>query len=71
MATSRRARLSAADHEKRLEAERIHQPPKEITVCQLEVVVMPNGEVLCAGKSLGWVEGPNGLGKYITRPTKG
>lgn len=41
-------------------------PPKEITVCHLEVVVMPNGEVLCAGKTVGWVTGKNGIGKYLT-----
>jgi len=42
------------------------QTPAEITVCHLEVVVMPNGEVICAGKSLGWVTGKGGLGKYLT-----
>ena len=36
--------------------------PTEITVCFLEVVVMPNGEVLCAGKTVGWVDH---LGKYL------
>lgn len=30
--------------------------PKEITICNLEVFVMPNGEVLCCGKSLGWFD---------------
>lgn len=40
--------------------------PGEITVCHLEVVVMPNGEVICAGKTLGWVTGKDGLGKYLT-----
>ncbi len=28
--------------------------PKEMTVCKLEVLVMPNGEILCLGKTLGW-----------------
>lgn len=37
--------------------------PTEITVASLEVVVMPNGEVICAGRSLGWVKA---LGKYLT-----
>lgn len=41
------------------------KPPAEITVAQLEVVVMPNGEIICAGKSLAWV---TELGKYITVP---
>ena len=30
--------------------------PEEITVCNLEVVVMPNGEVISNGKSLGYFE---------------
>ena len=30
------------------------EQPKEITLCNLEVVVMPNGEIICLGKSLGW-----------------
>lgn len=37
--------------------------PHAITIAQLEVLVMPNGEVLCAGRSLGWV---GQLGKYLT-----
>jgi hypothetical protein len=40
----------------------VKKAPKEITVCLLEVVVMPNGEVICAGKSLGWVKT---LGKFL------
>lgn len=44
-------------------------PPDEITVMHLECVVMPNGEVICDGKSLGWVTGRNGkptrLAKYL------
>jgi hypothetical protein len=42
------------------------EAPKEITVCTLEVVVMPNGEIICAGQSLGWVNGRKGLGKYLS-----
>lgn len=37
--------------------------PKEITVCALEVIVMPNGEVICLGKTIGWVKT---LGPYLT-----
>jgi hypothetical protein len=37
--------------------------PKAITVCNLEVVVMPNGEVICSGKTLGWIKT---LGPYLT-----
>lgn len=39
------------------------EQPKEITICNLEVVVMPNGEVICLGKSLGWF---NKLAKYLS-----
>jgi len=28
--------------------------PEEITLCTLEVVVMPNGEIICLGESLGY-----------------
>lgn len=28
--------------------------PKEITVCNLEVIVMPQGEIICLGKTVGW-----------------
>ena len=36
--------------------------PKEITLARLEVVVMPNGEIICAGTTVGWVET---LGRYL------
>lgn len=28
--------------------------PTDIMICKLEVIVMPNGEVMSAGKVLGW-----------------
>ena len=34
----------------------ITKVPAEITVCNLEVVLMPNGEVICNGQSLGWLK---------------
>lgn len=37
--------------------------PDRITLAALEVVVMPNGEVICNGQTLGWV---STLGKYLT-----
>jgi hypothetical protein len=37
--------------------------PKEITVCNLEVIVMPQGEVICLGKTIGWIKE---LGKCLT-----
>lgn len=28
--------------------------PKDLTICNLEVLVMPNGEILCQGDTIGW-----------------
>jgi len=41
----------------------MEKAPKEITLCNLEVVVMPNGEVIFLGKSMGWI---GEMGKYLT-----
>lgn len=41
----------------------MEKAPEEITVCNLEVVVMPNGEIICLGKTVGWVEE---LGKFLS-----
>lgn len=38
--------------------------PKEMTICNLEVLVMPQGEILCRGKTVGWLKD---LGKYLTK----
>lgn len=38
--------------------------PKEMTICNLEVLVMPNREVLCMGKSIGWIDE---FGKCLTK----
>ena len=27
--------------------------PDRITLCNLEVIVMPNGEIICSGKTVG------------------
>jgi len=32
----------------------MEKQPEEITLCTLEVVLMPNGELLCLGKTVGW-----------------
>lgn len=37
--------------------------PDKITLCSLEVVVMPQGEIICLGKSIGFVRE---FGKYLT-----
>lgn len=39
------------------------QQPDQITACRLDVVVMPNGEVICLGKTVGWFKD---LKKYLT-----
>jgi hypothetical protein len=41
--------------------------PEEMTVCNLEVLVMPNGEILCNGKTVGYVDK---LGKFLTEKKK-
>ena len=28
--------------------------PKGITVCKLECILMPQGEIICMGKTIGW-----------------
>lgn len=30
--------------------------PEDITVCFLKVVLMPNGEIICKGKTIGWFD---------------
>lgn len=30
--------------------------PEGMKVCLLEVLVMPNGEIICLGKTIGWFE---------------
>jgi len=42
--------------------------PEAMTICNLEVLVMPNGEILCMGKTVGFVRE---LGKYLTIKNKG
>ena len=32
----------------------INEQPNGITVCTLECVLMPQGEVICDGKTIGW-----------------
>lgn len=40
------------------------ETPKEITICNLEVVVMPNGEIISLGKSIGFMKD---FGAYVTK----
>jgi hypothetical protein len=37
--------------------------PQEITVCNLEVIVMPNGEIISSGFRIGWFKD---LSRFIT-----
>lgn len=33
----------------------LNKIPEQITLAYLTVLVMPNGEILCEGKTLGWL----------------
>lgn len=37
--------------------------PEEITVVNVQAVLMPNGEVICNGKTVGWFKD---IKKYLT-----
>lgn len=41
----------------------MEKPPEQISLAKLEVLVMPNGEIICLGKTMGWVKD---LGKRLT-----
>lgn len=43
--------------------------PDVITPATLECVVMPNGEIICNGKTVGWITGKNAIGKFVTPRT--
>jgi hypothetical protein len=34
----------------------MEEKPETITVCELECMVLPNGEILCKGKTIGYFE---------------
>lgn len=42
----------------------MEEQPKEITLCTLECLVMPQGELICKGKSLGWFKD---FKEYLTK----
>lgn len=46
----------------------MEQQPQDITIAKLEVVIMPNGEIICMGKRVGWFKD---LKKYLSDPKKG
>jgi len=41
----------------------IEKQPDEITLCTVEAVLMPNGEVICLGKTIGFFKT---LKEYLT-----
>ncbi len=41
----------------------LEEIPNEITICNLEVIVMPNGEILFLGKTVDWFQNAK---KYLT-----
>lgn len=45
---------------------RMTKAPKDITPATLDCVVMPNGEIICSGKSVGWIKE---LGRFLTPQT--
>ena len=44
------------------------EQPKEITVCLLECVLMPQGEIICLGETIGWFRK---FKKYLMKKTRG
>ena len=44
----------------------MEKQPEQITLCTLEVVVMPNGEIICLGESLGYFK----KFKKVLKPVK-
>jgi len=34
----------------------LNKKPEQMIVCNLECIVMPNGEVISKGKTIGWFE---------------
>lgn len=41
------------------------EQPDTIVIAKLEVIVMPNGEVICLGRTVGWFKD---LKDYLTIP---
>lgn len=46
----------------------MNENPNQIMLAKLEVIVMPNGEIICAGQTVGYVRG---IGKYLSDIKKG
>lgn len=41
--------------------------PEEMTLAKLEVLIMPNGEIICRGVTVGWYKD---LKKFLSEPKK-
>ena len=48
-------------------AKMIDKQPKEMTICNLEVLLMPQGEIICNGKTIGWLDG---FREFLTKKKK-
>lgn len=48
-----RSMVSTGSGRSTIKEMQMDKQPQEITVCSLSVVLMPNGEVICMGKSIG------------------
>jgi len=42
------------------------QPPKKMTLAKLDVLVMPNGEILSGGMTVGWVSEVSEVAKHLS-----
>jgi len=45
----------------------MEKQPKDITLAKLQVIIMPNGEIICLGKVVGKFKN---LKKYLSEPKK-
>jgi hypothetical protein len=44
----------------------MQENPKEMTLAKLDVLVMPNGEILCEGLTIGWVKQEVNIAKKLS-----
>lgn len=42
------------------------QPPEEMTLAKLDVLVMPSGEILCGGMTVGWVSEVSEISPHLS-----
>jgi len=46
----------------------MEKQPEQMTLCKLDCVLMPNGELICHGKTIGWFRD---LKEHLEAPKKG